>query len=182
MQPFLTTAFLYSDSFLIQFYRITGYTLIDYLAGTLILAFFCVIAGELSISLALRFNRRYIDAMSNEMAQKERLSMEAYRLGDKESYKALNKEATDVWGKHFFTMIAYSAGILWPIPVAMGWMQYRFGAVSFDLIFPLNRLFTDGVSYTFTFVPLYILARIAFKYLRPRLPYFRGVQRMLNAS
>ena len=126
MSSILHTLTLQVDSFLIAFYRITGDSLVDYFIGTMILGFICVVAGELSVSLAIRFNKRYLDSISREMKQKERLAFEAYAAGDKDGYKALNKEATDVWGKHFFTMAAYSAGIFWPIPFALAWMQTRF--------------------------------------------------------
>jgi hypothetical protein len=182
MQNLFDSIVLKMDGFLIVFYRITGYSLVDYFIGTMVLAFICVIIGELSVSLAIRFNKRYLDSMSREMQEKERLSMEAYRVGDKESYKSLNKEATDVWGKHFFTMVAYSAGILWPIPFALGWMQTRFSEVEFDLAFPLSLVFGSSVGYIFTFIPIYVLCRIIFKYMRPWLPYFRGVHRQLTAQ
>lgn len=180
MNAFLKTSLYYADAFLILFYRITGYSLLDYFIGTLILGFFCVIIGELSISLAIRFNKRYLDSMSKEITEKEQLSMEAYRAGDKDSYRALNKEATDVWGKHFFTMVAYSAGILWPLPFALAWMQSRFEGVEFPISLPLSLLFGKTVGYTFTFIPLYILCRIIFKYMRPYLPYFGKVEKSLN--
>jgi len=180
MHDLLDTLSLQADSFLITFYRITGFGLIDYFIGTTILAFFCIVAGELSISLAIRFNKRYLDAMSRKMSEKEALALEAYRAGDQAGYKALNKEATDAWGKHFFTMVAYSAGILWPIPLALGWMQTRFAEVQFDLAFPLSLIFGKSVGYIFTFIPIYILCRIVFKYMRPHLPYFKGVQKLLN--
>jgi len=38
------------------------------------------------------------------------------------------------------------------------------------------------VGYPFIFIPMYILARIVFKYLRPRLPYFGRIQAMLDAQ
>lgn len=180
MLSFFDTFAHYSDSFLIAFYRLTGYSLIDYFIGTMTLAFLCIFFGELSISLAIRINQHYLDSMSNEMKNKERLSIEAYRAGNKSRYKLLNKEATDAWGKYFFTMVAYAAGLLWPIPFALGWMQTRFNDVAFHLAFPLNLIFGDTVGYTFTFIPLYILCRILFKYMRPRLPYFKGVQAMLD--
>jgi hypothetical protein len=176
----LDTLALQADGFLIIFYRITGYGLIDYFIGTAILAFICIVFGELSVSLAIRFNKRYLDAMSRKMTEKETLALEAYRSGDQAGYKALNKEATDAWGKHFFTMVAYSAGILWPIPFALGWMQTRFAEVQFDLAFPLSLIFGKSAGYIFTFIPIYILCRILFKYMRPHLPYFRGVQKLLN--
>jgi hypothetical protein len=180
MSSILHTLTLQVDSFLIAFYRITGDSLVDYFIGTMILGFICVVAGELSVSLAIRFNKRYLDSMSREMKEKERLAFEAYAAGDKDGYKALNKEATDVWGKHFFTMAAYSAGIFWPIPIALGWMQTRFAGVEFDLAFPLSLIFGKSVGYIFTFIPIYILCRILFKYMRPHLPYFKGVQKLLN--
>jgi hypothetical protein len=180
MASIFNTLTLQVDSFLIAFYRITGDSLVDYFIGTMILAFICVVVGELSVSLAIRFNKRYLDSMSREMKEKERLAFEAYAVGDKDGYKALNKEATDVWGKHFFTMAAYSAGIFWPIPIALGWMQTRFAGVEFDLAFPLSLIFGKSVGYIFTFIPLYILCRILFKYMRPHLPYFKGVQKLLN--
>ena len=172
--------YLHADRLLIFFYRMTGHSLADYFIGTFCLAFFCVVIGEISVSLALRINKRYIDEMTDEMDHKERLSIEAYRAGDKAGYKALNKQATDVWGRRFFTMVGYSAGILWPIPFALGWMQTRFSGVDFELAFPLSLIFGKSVGYIFTFIPFYILARIVFKYLRPWLPYFRGVQKQLN--
>jgi len=176
----LDTFALQADRFLITFYRITGFGLIDYFIGTTILAFLCIVIGELSISLAIRCNRRYLDAMSSKMTEKETLALQAYRAGDQAGYKALNKEATDAWGKHFFTMVAYSAGILWPIPFALGWMQTRFAEVQFDLAFPLSLIFGKSVGYIFTFIPIYILCRIVFKYMRPHLPYFKGIQNLLN--
>ena len=180
MTTFFSNINYHIDGFLIYFYRLTGHAFVDYIIGTFCLAFFCVVIGEISVSLALKFNRRYFDEMNAEMLAKEKLSLQAYKAGDVASYKALNKEATDVWGRRFFTMVGYSAGILWPIPFALGWMQTRFAAVEFDLAFPLSLIFGNSVGYIFTFIPIYILCRIIFKYLRPHLPYFRGIQKVLN--
>ena len=180
MTAFFSAFNYHIDGFLIFFYRLTGYAFVDYIIGTICLAFFCVVIGEISVSLALKFNRRYFDEMNAEMLTKERMSMQAYKAGDMAGYKGLNKQATDVWGRRFFTMVGYSAGILWPIPFAMGWMQTRFSAVQFDLAFPLSLIFGKSVGYIFTFIPIYILCRIGFKYMRPHLPYFKGVQKILN--
>ena len=182
MDSFLHQFYLRSDAFLIFFYRLTGIPIVDYLIGTLFLSFLCVIIGELSISLALKFNKRHVDQMTEEMLEKERLSLVAYQSGDKDSYKALNKEATDVWGKNFFTMVAHSAGILWPIPFAMGWLNTRFADVSFPVAPPFSFFLKDGVGCMFSFIPMYILSRILFKYMRPYLPYFKGVQKMLDEA
>ncbi|MEE4112770.1 MAG: hypothetical protein V2I40_08140 [Desulfobacteraceae bacterium] len=182
MQAFLHQLYLSIDAVLMYFYRLTGIPILDYFIGTLFLSLVAVVLGELSVSLALRFNRSYIDGLSAEADRLEKLSFEAHQAGNEAGYRGLNKAATDAWGKKFFTMAAYSAGILWPIPFALGWMQIRFNDVEFLLGFPLSLFLGDTVGYLFSFFPIYILARILFKYLRPWLPYFRGVQRMLDAA
>ena len=96
MVDILSSFYLLADSFLIFFYRVTGMPLVDYFMGTFLLAFLCVVVGEISVSLALRFNQGYIDEMTTEMETKEKLSMEAYRSGDRTSDRALNREATDM--------------------------------------------------------------------------------------
>jgi len=172
----------YGDLFLIYFFRITNVAFTDYYIGIFTLAFLCVIIGEISISVALRFNKRYLDELNTDITAKEALSIKAYESGDKSSYRALNKEATDAWGRQFFTMAAYSAGILWPIPFALGWMGTRFYGVEFPLAFQLSPIFGESVGYTFTFIPVYIFVRILFKYIRPWLPYFKGVQKALDGQ
>lgn len=180
MNDIVDNIFYHSDSFLILFYRVTGYAPIDYFIGTFVLSLICVMVGELSISLAIRFNRSYIDDLNREVDEKEALSIQAYENGDKRGYRALNKEATDAWGKKFFTMAGYSAGILWPIPLALGWMQTRFNGVEFPLVYPISILINKSMGYIFSFIPIYILSRIFFRHVRPFLPYFRGVQKLLD--
>ena len=92
---------------MIFFYRIVDPPILGFFTGSFVLAFICVILGEFSVSFAIKINRSHIDKLNDEMREKERLSMMAYNAGDKGSYDALNKEATDAWGKHFFTMAAY---------------------------------------------------------------------------
>lgn len=182
MDVSLVSLYYWIDGPLIFFFRLTGIPILNFYIGTFVLCLICVVIGELTISLAIRFNRRYIHELNEEMNRNERLSIMAYESGDEATYKALNKQATDAWGKRFFTMVAYSAGILWPIPFALGWMQTRFQDLEFPLAFPLSLAFPGSVGYMFAFIPLYILGRIVFKYLRPHLPYFRGVMASLNSE
>jgi hypothetical protein len=170
------------DPLLIGPYRLAGDPMLGFLIGTFCLCMVCVALGELTISVAIRLNRRHIHELKAEVSQKEALSIQAHAAGDKLSYTALNKESNDAYGRYFFTMAAYSAGILWPAPFGLAWMQSRFQNVDFELMFPFNLVFGDQVGYPFVFIPMYILARIVFKYLRPRLPYFRGVQAMLDGQ
>jgi hypothetical protein len=167
------------DSYIIFFYRVTGIGMVDYMIGTFCLSLIAVLLGELTISLAIKFNTPYLNGLSLRMKEKESLSIQAYETGDMAGYKALNKEATDAWGRKFFAMLAHSAAILWPVPFALGWMQTRFAGIDFPIAFPFS-LVTDSVGYTFSFFPIYVLARIAFGKLRPHLPYFASVQRKLS--
>lgn len=168
------------DPLFISFFRLTGVALPDFFIGVFLLAMGCTVLGELTLSLALRFNRDYLNRLEREVVDRERMSVQAYHLSDRPGYSALNQAAHDAWGKHFFTMAAYSGGMLWPVPFALAWMDTRFHAVPFALPAPLSWVFGDSTGYPFIFILIYILSRILFKNLRPYLPYFRGVQRMLD--
>lgn len=170
------------DPILISFFRLTDSPMAGFLTGTFCLCMLCVVLGEFTISAAIRLNREHLQTLKREVSQKEELSYIAYAEGDKANYKALNKATNDAWGRYFFTMAAYSAGLLWPVPFGLGWMQTRFQDVEFALAWPLDWLLGDSVGYPFVFIPMYILARIVFKYIRPRLPYFKGVQAMLDGK
>ena len=178
MEPAFNQFYLMIDPYLILFYRMTGIAIIDYMLGTFCLSIIAVIIGELTVSLALKCNTPYIKGLSRRMKEKEAKAIEAYESGDMKGYKALNKQATDAWGKKFFSMMGHSAAILWPVPFALGWMQTRFTGVEFDILFPFT-LVTDSVGYTFSFFPIYVLARIVFGQIRPFLPYFSGVHKSL---
>ena len=179
MQSFFDGFYRAVDPFLIFFYRVTGVPIIDYIIGTFALAFMTVVIGEICVSLAIKFNRSHIDSLKHEVSRKEKMAISAYAAGNQSGYKALNKEATDVWGKQFFIMAAYSCGILWPIPFALGRMQTRFQNVEFPVGFPMTLIGVESVGYLFSFFPIYVGTRILFKYMRPYLPYFRGIQKML---
>jgi len=168
MEAWSSWVYLHLDGLLISLYRVTGHPHADYFLGTFLLSLGCAVLGEITLSFAVRFNKRYIDELNDEADRKERLSMEAYGNGDETSYRALNKAATDVWSRKFFTMAAYSAGMLWPLPFALGWMQTRFQSVAFPVMFPLNLLVGDSVGFIFTFIPLYILSRILSSKIKKR--------------
>lgn len=168
------------DTLLIGLYRISGHPIWDYFLGTLLLAWMSVLIGELTISIVFRVNRAHIARLDRRMARMKTLSEQALEAGDAESYRACNREANDAFGHLFFNKFGLSAASLWPPFLALGWMQSRFLDVQFPLAFPLSRLFGETVGYAFTFIPLYILCRILFRYARPYLPYFRSVQELLK--
>lgn len=173
MEAILMRLFIWVDAILILPFRIPQSALTGFLVGSFILAMLCVILGELTLSAAIRWNQRHIETLKGEAERQEQLSYQAYEAGDKDSYKALNKAASDAWGRQFFTMAAFSAGMLWPVPFALAWMQTRFQEVEFAVFWPFSLLLGQSVGYPFIFIPLYIAARIVFGRLRPYLPYFR---------
>lgn len=170
-------AYLLMDPYLIWFYRITGYTFVDFLLGTFVIASMALVIGEFTISLAYLANRRKIEQTTDEVVRYQNISVDAIEAGNKPAYTAANKIANDAFGKSFFHQIALSTGFLWPIPVALGWMQYRFSEVEFRL------LFSDAtVGYPAVFIPLYVLAYLGFKRIKYKLPYFRRIKHRLDSS
>jgi hypothetical protein len=167
--------FLAIDPYLIWFYRISGHALVDFFIGTFVLAFVARVVGEFTISILFLINRKHIDRITGEVVRYQNLSVDALAVGDKESYSAANKLANDAFGKSFFMQIALSAGALWPIFVALSWMQHRFSEVEFPL------LFTDSsVGFLGVFIVMYASAYLIFKRIKYKLPYFRRIKDILD--
>jgi len=162
------------DPFLIILYRITGDPVTDYYLGTFLLALLTVLVGEFTISLVFRINKDHLDKLNARVEKMKRLSSEASALGDKEGYKAVNKEGNEAFGQLFFNKFGLSAASLWPCFFALEWMQTRFSEI--DLPLPLIGL---EINYFFFFVLCYIGARIFFGRIKGRLPYFKGIQQTL---
>lgn len=174
---FFDPIYAYVDPFIIWSYRITGHPFIDFLIGTFLVGLCAVAIGEFTISLAFLANRKTIDKNSDEVVRYQNLSVDALEAQNKSAYTAANKLGNDAFGKSFFLQIALSTAFLWPAPFALGWMQYRFSEVEFRVIF------TDHmVGYPFVFFPLYVAAYLVFKRFKYRIPYFRRIKKILDAS
>jgi len=158
------------DGILIYLYRITGWTMIDYFIGTLLLAMIAVLIGDFTTSLVYRANRSYFRNLNSRLGEMHNSSMVALRIKDKAGYKAVNREANDTFGMLFFGMFGLSASYLWPAFFALAWMQSRFDGIKFPLF--INDWTS---SYFLTFLVSYLLARFAFSALKPYLPYFKHV-------
>lgn len=182
MEQWLEALFKTADPQMTRLFLLTRDPVINFFIGSFLLAFGCVVVGEITLLLAIRWNRNHIEGLKKEIRNKEKLSIQAYEMGDRDSYRALNKDANDAWGRHFFTMTAYSAGVLWPVPFALGWLQIHYGQVRFLLAFPFSLIFGETVGFAFSFIPVYILCRILFRYLHPWLPYFKEIHGGLEAS
>jgi hypothetical protein len=163
------------DPFLIPLYRLTGYPLADYFLGTFFLAFLTVLVGEVTISLVFQVNRKHLEVLNERVERMNHLSGRALERGDEKSYRAVNKEGNEAFGRLFFNKFGLSAATLWPIFFALAWMQDRFAAISLPLPF-----LGWGVNYLALFILCYIIARILFNRLRPRLPYFKGIHQTLQ--
>jgi hypothetical protein len=162
------------DPILIHLYRITGFPLLDYYLGTFLLAFLTVLVGEFTISIVFKVNKAHLDRLNARMEKMSRLSEQALEMGDKESYKAVNKEGNDAFGQLFFNKFGLAAASLWPIFFALAWMQERFAEVGL----PLPWVGWE-INYVFFFLLCYIPARILFGKMKRHLPYFRGVHETL---
>jgi hypothetical protein len=147
------------DSILMHFYRLPEDPLVGYFAGTLLLALVCVAVGKWSATLAFRANRENILRDNEEISHFQALSIEAAKAGDKPAYKACNGLANDSFGKKFFSQFAIGAASLWPVFFALGWMQYRFSEVQFDLHIYLPGV-GNAVGYFATFLLSYVASRI----------------------
>lgn len=180
MEQMLIELIRWVDPVLISPFRLIDEPMMGFFTGTFCLCMLAVAVGDMTVAGAVRLNRRHLQDLKHEVSRMEALSIQAYAAGDRVSYKALNDESNDAWGRYFFTMAAYSAGMLWPVPFALGWMQTRFQSVEFELVWPFNLLVGDSVGYPFIFIPMYILARIVFKHLRLWLRCFRDVQARLG--
>ncbi|HAG06843.1 MAG: hypothetical protein XD69_0579 [Clostridia bacterium 62_21] len=164
------------DNLLIIFFKITGEPVLDYFLGMFLLALLTVAIGEFTISLAFLINRKHLESQNARMVKMYNLSLAALKSGKQEEYKACNKEANDAFGRVFFNAIAFSAAYLWPVPFVLAWMQMRFAGIEIPL--PFTRL---TANYFVIFLLCYVLARLLFGALRPRLPYFGKIHRMLEA-
>ena len=97
--------------------------------------------------------------------------------GDKGAYRAANRLANDAFGHSFFMQIALSAAFLWPAGFVLAWMSQRF----WDLEFPLPFI-PYSLGYIGVFLILFIAAYFVFKPVKYRIPYFRRIKAILNAS
>ena len=171
MLPIIETIYQQIDAALIFFFRLAANPMLGYLLGIAVLALVCVVLGDLTITLALRFNGDFFHKDSLELVRMQNKSLLALRARDKESYQACNELANDSFGKVFFSQIALGASSLWPVPFALQWLDGRFADVTFLLPISLGAL--TSVGYAFTFIPMYILVRILFGHARTCLPGYR---------
>lgn len=166
--------YTYIDPLLIFVFRIPGNVYVGYAMGIIWLAFLVTLLGELTMAGVYLLNRKHFLAQKREMVSHLNLSMKALAAKDKNSYKACNAIANEAFGRNFFSGIALFASSLWPVPFALGWLQFRFASVEFTL--PL----VGAVGSAFMFIPTYIFVRILFFKAKPYLPFFSYMTKLLR--
>ncbi len=158
---FLALLYAQMDKILMPFYRFPDNPVAGYYLGTFIIAMACVITGEYSVSLAVRLNKGKIARDNHDTEHFHDLSIEALKAGDKAAYTACNRIASEACGNALLSQLTLSASYLWPVFIALGWMQYRFGEVESGLPFLIPGA-GDTAPHAVTFILCYIPARIIY--------------------
>jgi hypothetical protein len=172
----MNPVYLFLDPYLIWFYQITGWSFIDFLIGTFVVAMIATAIGEFTISLVFLINRKHIARVNEDVARYNDLAGNAASSGNHAVYVACNDMANEAFGKSFFTQIALSGASLWPVFFAADWMRYRFEEIEFQV------LFTDStVGFLCVFIAMYAAARLAFGRIKYRIPYFRRIKDILDS-
>ncbi|GLI32592.1 hypothetical protein DAMNIGENAA_00250 [Desulforhabdus amnigena] len=106
------------------------------------------------------------------------LSEKALRLGDKESYKAVNRQALDAFGHSFSLGAAIFCVSIWPMPFVLAWMHLRFADAPLELSFRLPFL-GSTVHYFASFLLLYIAVRMLYSMVMNRFEWYSRLKASL---
>jgi hypothetical protein len=158
------------DPLLVVVFRLPAHAWTGFILGLFWTGILASLAGELSMAGAYRINRRHFQKVNRDMVDNHNLSLQALAAKDKGSWKACNSLANDAFGKNFFSGAALFAASLWPALVALGWLDWRFAGVAFDLPW------IGTVGAAFFFLPVYVLTRVGLALARPRIPGLRRLR------
>jgi hypothetical protein len=162
---------LFLDPFLIAPFRMVSSPILGYLFGAILLAFQCFILGDLTAMGVKYLNRKHLRKLQKEMDRNHHLSEKALMMGDKESFKAVNRQALDAFGHSFSMGGAIFCVSIWPMPFALAWMTLRFADAPLELPFHLPFL-GNSIHYVASFLLIYIAVRITGAALIHRLPWY----------
>jgi hypothetical protein len=178
LQTFLTII----DPWLIAPYRALTPALAGYLFGTAVLAFYCVVVGDLSATLVAFFNRGYLTKIRRKMEHHHRLSEKALMMGDKESYKAVNRQGLDAFGYSFSMGAALFCVSIWPMPFTLAWLNLRFAETPLELPMYLPLLGGRQVHYFTSFLLLYIAVRILYSLTMGRVSWYKAFKARVTGT
>lgn len=174
----LTPYLMFFDPWLIAPFRWLASPIFGYLLGTVLLGLQCVICGDLSATAVTYSNRKYLRKFQKEMDKNQDLSEKALRMGDKESYKAVNRQALDAFGYSFSLGAAIFCVSIWPMPFILAWMHLRFADAPLEL--PVHiPLLGSSLHYFASFLLLYIFIRILYSMAMSRFSWYTGMKARL---
>ncbi|MGW8194794.1 MAG: hypothetical protein ACWGOX_11065 [Desulforhopalus sp.] len=171
----LTMILIQLDPWFIAPYRWISPASAGFLLGTTLLALQCVFLGDIAASLVTRINRKYLRKLQTSMDRHHALSEEALKRGDKESFKAVNKQAMDAFGHSFSFGAAIFCVSIWPMPFALAWMSSRFANTPLELPFNLPFL-GNSVEFFPFFLLLYIAIRVSYGSILSRCSWYRRLK------
>jgi len=157
---------VFLDPVLIAPYRWVADPVWGWWLGTLVLAGWALLVGELTLWVAYRVNHRFVEELGRQLNRHQQASFNALRAGDKAAWRDINRLANETYGKAFFLHLAMGMSSLWPAFLAVAWLEPRFGR----LPIPLPGL-PWSLNYVAGFIICYLALRLAWGRLRRRLPH-----------
>ncbi|TKB05747.1 hypothetical protein [Desulforhopalus sp. IMCC35007] len=174
----ITSALLFLDPWLIAPFRWLPSATAGYLLGIVLLAIYCILLGDLSASLVTLINKKYIRKIQAKMDHNHELSESALKVGDKESFKAINKQGLDAFGHSFSLGAAIFCVSIWPMPFALAWLSLRFVDAPLELPFHMPFL-GNTVEYFPSFLLLYIATRMVYSAIMSRVTWYKTTKARL---
>ncbi|HDI60436.1 MAG TPA: hypothetical protein ENF48_08855 [Desulfobacteraceae bacterium] len=156
------------DPFLIAPFRLFDDPLLGWWAGMLVLAFWAVLLGEITVAVVFRVNRTHIAEQWKETSYYHEQSLKAKQSGDESAYEGINKLANEAYGKSFFLFLAMGMASIWPAFFAAAWLNLRFGEVA---LFLPRWLGGAELSFLAPFVLLYLAVRVLFSRAKRFIPF-----------
>jgi hypothetical protein len=174
----LTPFLLFFDPWFINPFRWLPSPTAGYLLGVIFLALQCTILGDLSATMVMYINKKYLKKIQGEMNRHHDLSEKALILGDKESYKAVNRQALDAFGHSFSLGAAVFCVSIWPMPFALAWLSLRFADSPLEL--PISMPFLGNtIEYFPSFLLLYIATRMLYAMVMSKIIWYREIKAKL---
>ncbi|GAB7079919.1 hypothetical protein [Megalodesulfovibrio paquesii] len=165
------------DPHLIWAFRLVPDAQWGFFVGCVYVALCTILLGDVAMVLAYRINRKPYLAQRREMQRHNDLSFQALLEKDKKAFKACNILANESFGKNFFLGATMFCASIWPMAIALGWLDYRFGRVE-DLTAP----FIGAVRPEFWFIPIYIGTRFLFSKIKHYIPLYSRLHALARAD
>jgi hypothetical protein len=172
---------LFLDPWFIAPFRWLPSSTAGYLLGIAIIALQCILLGDLSATLVTYLNRGYLKKIQDKMDRNHNLSEQALMQGDKESYKAVNRQGLDAFGYQFSMGAAIFCVSIWPMPFTLAWLHLRFAEAPLELAVKLPLL-GQSVHYFASFLLMYIAVRMIYSFVLTRQSWYTGLKARVLAK